>query len=302
MHFPISENNHIHIEKLKMYGSSEMITRIAPTPSGYLHIGNAFSFVLTYILSKVNNGKILLRIDDLDQARIRKEYIDDIFETVDWLNISYDIGPKSTDDFLQNWSQQSRIHQYHSLIEKLESIEGLCYYCSCSRSTTQPCNCASKKLGYIQNETALKVKVPYQEITINDVKGKTIYHDVNDFIIKRKDGIPAYQIASLADDIYYHINFVVRGMDLLPSTAAQLFLGEQLQESEFSNMLFLHHDLIKNEQQEKLSKSAGAVSIKYMREHNLKPEVIYNRVADYLQIKSDVSSMEELLDSTLSSF
>ena len=73
----------------------KMKTRIAPTPSGFLHVGNAVSFLITYCLAKSENGKLLLRIDDLDRERYRKEYVDDIFYTLDWLGIQYDEGPSS---------------------------------------------------------------------------------------------------------------------------------------------------------------------------------------------------------------
>ena len=93
-------------------------TRIAPTPSGFLHAGNGISFILTYVIARAFEGQILLRIDDLDAERMRPEYVEDIFKTLDWLGLEYDEGPTSPDDFYQNFSQHKRLDIYNHLIEK----------------------------------------------------------------------------------------------------------------------------------------------------------------------------------------
>jgi glutamyl-tRNA synthetase len=83
-------------------------TRIAPTPSGYLHLGNAYSFLLTKALAKKHGAKILLRIDDLDRDRYRPEYVEDIFATLDFLEIKIDQGPKNSKEMESTWSQVHR--------------------------------------------------------------------------------------------------------------------------------------------------------------------------------------------------
>ena len=83
-------------------------TRLAPTPSGFLHIGNGAAFVATWALARAFEGKILLRIDDLDAERMRPEYIEDIFKTLDWLGLDWDEGPFSVGDFFKNWSETMR--------------------------------------------------------------------------------------------------------------------------------------------------------------------------------------------------
>ena len=93
-----------------------MKTRIAPTPSGFLHVGNAVSFLITYCLAKSENGKLLLRIDDLDRERYRKEYLEDIFYALDWLGIQYDEGPSSVADFDKYWSQHQRLSLYDDVL------------------------------------------------------------------------------------------------------------------------------------------------------------------------------------------
>ncbi|MGL4369957.1 MAG: glutamate--tRNA ligase family protein, partial [Spirochaetota bacterium] len=85
-------------------------TRIAPTPSGYLHLGNIYSFTLTWLAAKMTGASIVLRIDDLDSGRRRTEYIDDIFRVLELAGISCDAGPAGTEDFLKNHSQHTRRH------------------------------------------------------------------------------------------------------------------------------------------------------------------------------------------------
>jgi glutamyl-tRNA synthetase len=87
--------------------------------------------------------------------------------------------------------------------------------------------------------------------------------EMKNFMVRRKDGVPAYQLASLVDDLHFGIDFIVRGADLWPSTLAQHYLAKQLGEASFSAIRFYHHPLLKNEQGEKLSKSAGAFSVKH---------------------------------------
>jgi len=108
-------------------------TRIAPTPSGYLHLGNILSFVLTAGLARKTGASILLRIDDMDQERVRKEYLDDIFETLSFLNIPWDEGARSTEEHQQFFSQKLRQKNYQEALKKLES-DNLLFACNCSRA------------------------------------------------------------------------------------------------------------------------------------------------------------------------
>ena len=109
-------------------------TRLAPTPSGYLHLGNIISFLITVSLAKKHGAKILLRIDDLDQKRVKQEYIEDIFDTIDFLEIPYDEGPRNLKDFNQNYSQVHRQALYHAVIEELKD-NNFVFPCDCSRKT-----------------------------------------------------------------------------------------------------------------------------------------------------------------------
>src|SRR5688500_4640510 len=108
-------------------------TRIAPTPSGYLHAGNALSFILTKALAERTGAKILLRIDDLDQERVRKEYVQDIFDTLDFLGIEWHEGPRNYEDYKNHYSQQHRMDHYTSALQQLLEKNAV-FSCTCSRS------------------------------------------------------------------------------------------------------------------------------------------------------------------------
>ena len=94
-------------------------TRLAPTPSGYLHRGNLFSFALTWLLARKDGLQILLRIDDMDRARFRPEYLEDIFRSLDSLGINYDEGPSGPDDFHSRWSQMHRRELYDYALSQM---------------------------------------------------------------------------------------------------------------------------------------------------------------------------------------
>ena len=286
-------------------------TRIAPTPSGFLHAGNGISFILTYAIARAFEGQILLRIDDLDAERMRPEYVEDIFKTLDWLGLEYDEGPTSPDDFYQNFSQHKRLDIYNHLIKKLQTA-GLLYECHCSRKQINltstnglyPKTCRNNYLtanDIHKKETAWRIKVNEETIiSFNEWQKVKISIQldtaVGDFIIKRKNGLPAYQIASLADDELYKINFIVRGHDLFNSTAAQVFLAEQIGDLPFTKNTFYHHSLFKNTEGVKFSKSEGAISLKEWRKTHQSPLELYKKAAEWLGFSPKIVESIENLD------
>ena len=288
-------------------------TRIAPTPSGLLHEGNGASFILTYALARAYEGQILLRIDDLDAARMRLDYLDDIFKMLDWLGIKWDEGPSSVADFQQNWSQHHRLDLYQNALEKLRYTEGVVYACNCSRKQINeaslnglyPQTCRFKKLDFNEKETAWRIHVP--ESTIVSFKNFdletlkihhspfTIHHLIGDFVVRQKNSLPAYQVASVVDDTHFGINFIVRGSDLWTSTTAQVFVAEQLGRTEFTDSLFIHHKLLTNEQGEKLSKSKGASALAEWRKAGKTSELLVKQVAKWLNLQ-EIGNLNELID------
>ncbi len=287
-------------------------TRIAPTPSGFLHIGNLYAFVLTWLIAKVNGGTVRLRIDDLDAARMRTAYLEDIFSTLDYIGLVPDEGPSGVDDFLRHHSQQLRVQNYLRVIEQLQNA-GLLYGCTCSRSSIMAINpagiypgtCRNLQKGFEGSEIAWRMALPADaHIRFRDCLNGTpqqvdLNAEMGDFVVRRKDGVPAYQVASLADDLLYGINLVVRGSDLLTSTAAQLSLAKSACFKEFENVEWHHHDLVKNEHNEKLSKSAGDYPLRMMMDGGLKKGDLIGRIAALLRM--DAARCKTLEDLRLAS-
>ena len=270
---------------------SILYSRIAPTPSGYLHVGNAFNFLLTDYLVRQAGGQLRLRIDNLDAPRIRPEYVDDIFMTLHWLGIEWQQGPQDAAAQQEQYTQQLRLPRYHKLIERLIST-GNVFACTCSRKDLQshstdgqyPGTCRYKGLPLDTPDAALRIITPEESIiTFKDAIAGTIsinlYQQNRDFIIRRRDGIPAYHVGSLCDDVDYSTNLIVRGKDLLESTAAQLYLAAILGENAFTQIQFYHHPLLIDDGGGKLSKSAGSASLKHLREHGKSNNAIRQQFA-----------------------
>lgn len=222
--------------------------RLAPTPSGYLHAGNIYNFQRNVDIARSHpDGKILLRIDDMDAARTRPEYIVNIFETLDNLGIVPDEGPKSLLDFEENWSQRLRMHLYVDALERLRA-GGHLFACGLSRAELAPFG------------NSYPVKLRHQGLSLDDPgvnwRIKTPEGFVlPDFVVRRRGGLPAYQLASVVDDLYFDITHIVRGADLLSSTLAQKYLAQCLGAPEFQEIVILHHPLLLDEHGQKLSKS-----------------------------------------------
>lgn len=281
-------------------------SRIAPTPSGYLHLGNIFSFVFTWLYVRKNKGKLLLRIDDLDKARIRKEYIDDIFYTLDWLGIDYDEGPSGTEDFLKNYSQHIRKELYYESLQNLKNQHHL-FACTCSRAAIKANSisgqyagtCLPLKISFDTKNTAWRLVNPKQTcIQITDkILGETsidLANYINYPVLKRKDNLPAYQIASLVDDTYYQINTVIRGEDLLPSTALQIYLAQITDKPAFAKANFLHHSLIKGTANQKLSKSQAAPAVHLWKNRSNGKIELFREIAVLLNV--DPHKIENIHD------
>ncbi len=263
--------------------------RIAPTPSGFLHLGNALNFTLNWLVARLAPaGRLLLRIDDLDADRKREEYVQDVFDTLEWLGLDWDEGPRSVADFEMNWSQHLRLDLYRNLLDDLRR-RNLLFACQKSRRDLAP----------YHGEYPLAFRSQGLDLDDPDVAWRIMTppgFPMPDFVVRRRDGIPAYQIASLADDFRYGITHIVRGEDLLASTRAQGFLAECLERPDFQWIQCLHHPLITDASGEKLSKSAGATSLRHLREHGGSPQVVYAQTAQLLGLEQrSYWSAEELL-------
>jgi glutamyl/glutaminyl-tRNA synthetase len=265
--------------------------RLAPTPSGYLHLGNALNFILNWLAARHTPGaRLLLRIDDLDADRKRPEYVQDVFDTLHWLGLDWEDGPRDATDFESHWSQYRRLDAYNRLLQILREKNCL-FACQKSRKALAP-----YEGGYptLFREQGLSLDDPDVAWRICTPPGAAL----PDFVVRRRDGVPAYQIANVADDLYFGITHIIRGADLSASTEAQLFLAEMIGASAFMNIRFLFHPLLLDASGQKLSKSAGAAALAFRRMQGENPEFVFQAVARLLQMRADpdaVSSAAALL-------
>jgi glutamyl/glutaminyl-tRNA synthetase len=260
-------------------------TRIAPTSSGFLHLGNVLSFVITIGLARKTGATVLLRIDDMDQERYQDDYVQDIFNVLEYLELPYDEGPRNLQEFREQYSQIHRLPMYQQALQHLQTT-GKVFACTCSRSQLQQGSYAGTCIPHnyplhspnanwrLFTETAeLKLK------TLNEQKSIALPEQMQYFVVKKKDGKPAYQLASVIDDLHFKVDLVVRGLDLWPSTIAQLCLAQHLPPNSFHQTTFYHHPLLTDKEGNKLSKTAGSVSIQHLMKEGKKKEEIYKLLA-----------------------
>lgn len=280
------------------------VTRFAPTPSGFLHIGNVYSFVITWLWARKNHGQILLRIDDLDRERVRPAYVDNIFQTLEWLGLDWDLGPSSATQFESEFSQRHRMGLYQDALGKLAEA-GAVFGCNCSRRMLKelgvedayPGICKRKALDLTAKDIAWRLNTDgLHKLRLVGDRGTietTLPESQHYFIVKRRDGIPAYHLASLVDDEYFGVNAVVRGEDLYESTLAQLALAERLRMKGFADNYFLHHPLILTDG-EKLSKSQKSPSV--LEEFSGDKQRLLRTLGGWLGLDSEVcGSLDQML-------
>jgi glutamyl/glutaminyl-tRNA synthetase len=281
--------------------SEPIVSRLAPTPSGFLHLGNAVNFTLTWLLTRQAGGTLHLRIDDLDRARFRPVYLDNIFQTIEWLGVDYDAGPSGPADFEQHYSQRHQLPAYEAVLQQLAQVPGLLQASTRSRTGATP----AATVPLHTPEAAWRAQVPPDtEISFPDAaQGSTtvpLGALMPDFVVRKKDGAAAYQVASVVDDLRLGTNLLVRGLDLQASTAAQLWLARQLPETAPFNatrIRFYHHDLLLAPDGQKLSKSTQAGGYGGIVNEAAGPQVVYEAVAQLLGLPpGPVGSLSELAD------
>ena len=281
-------------------------TRVAPTPSGLLHFGNVLSFAITAALAEKNKAKILLRIDDLDRERVRKEYVQDIFDTRTFWRYPGMKGPRNFHEYENEYSQIHRLNLYNNALEKLKD-GGHVFACTCSRAQVRknnpdeiyPGTCRKKGIPLNAKDVSWRLRTDAaKEITINTFDEGIVKSNLpaamQDFVVRKKDGYPAYQLASVIDDLYFGVDRVVRGEDLYDSTLAQVYLASVLNAGDFKNIIFHHHPLLVASSGDKLSKSAGDTSVRYLRERGKRPADIYTEIAAMLGLKETINHWRQL--------
>ena len=281
-------------------------TRLAPTPSGYLHLGNVASFVLTVGLARNHGAKILLRIDDMDRERVRPEYLQDIFDTLKFLDIPWDEGPCDVDEFTTSYSQIHRLDLYRAAWNELAG-SGLLFGCSCSRKqftlepggSVYPGNCLNEQIPLDRHGISWRLKAEAGiPVVLHDLNSAPVHFTLPSSVqyiqVRKKDGHPSYQLSSILDDDHFGVDLIVRGHDLFDSTLAQLHMSSLLKGNAFGNSVFFHHPLLMGTNGQKLSKSGGSTSINHLRKIGAEPADVFSLIAGTLGRSGKFQTWEEL--------
>lgn len=234
------------------------IGRIAPSPTGYLHHGHASTFKIAQQRAKDNNGILILRNEDLDPHRCKPEYASAMIADLQLIGIQWDVGPIN---------QTDRMPLYLKIWEQLKNSNHI-YPCTLSRKEIENCSPPpppSENFSHMSSPGNInwRFRVPKnQTISFNDAnygpQSFTCGHDFDDFVVWRLDGIPSYELAVVIDDYDMKITEVVRGADLLSSTARQLLLYSALN---WTPPTFFHCPLIYDQNGQPLSKRNRSKSI-----------------------------------------
>ncbi len=272
-------------------GASPYRGRLAPSPTGYLHLGHARTFATAWRRARAAGGTVVLRNDDLDRDRVRPEYVRGFLEDLKWLGLDWDEGPDRGGPF-RPYSQSERMPHYAAALSRLRE-GGWVYPCTCSRRDIQgavaaphagddepvyPGTCRGRRLEALPPGTRFswRFRVPDGE-TVAFVDGGfgaqswVAGRDFGDFIAWRHDGVPSYQLACVVDDAAMRITEVVRGADLLPSTARQWLLHRALG---FEPPAFHHCPLVLDPSGVRLAKRHEALSLRALRESGKTPAEI----------------------------
>ena len=256
--------------------SDKVVVRIPPSPTGNLHIGTARTALFNYLFAKQNNGKVLLRIEDTDKERSKKEFEENIIESLEWLGIKYD----------GELTRQSERGETYKKYLKIMLDNGSAYV---SKEEV-------KEEG--QRAEVIRFKNPNKKIMFEDVvRGQVEFDttDLKDFVIAKSEEEPLYHLAVVVDDNESGVTHIIRGEDHISNTPRQILIQEALG---FERPVYAHIPLILAPDRSKLSKRHGAVSLLEYRDKGYLPEA----TANYLALlgwnpgtDQEIFTMEELI-------
>jgi len=278
--------------KLETRNAKPYRGRLAPSPTGLLHLGHARTFWIAYRRAVEHDGVLVLRNEDLDPDRSRPEFAAAAVEDLRWLGICWQEGPEIGGPY-GPYSQSQRRDFYLKTWRQLREA-GAIYPCSCSRkdllqAAQAPHDADDEPIypGTCRERTSdaespaginWRFRVPDGEtISFDDLRqGRQEFvagRDFGDFLVWRRDDVPAYQLAVVVDDAAMRITEVVRGVDLLRSTARQILLARAL---DISLPDYYHCPLVLDENGARLAKRHDALSIRALRSSGASPEVLMN--------------------------
>lgn len=266
-----------------------MIGRLAPSPTGALHLGNARSFLLAWLSVRARGGTLLLRIEDIDGPRVKAGAGEQVLDDLAWLGLDWDGEPVL---------QSDRLEHYTAAADELLA-RGLAYPCVCTRKEVEaaasaphegaddgpvyPGTCRGRfadldaARAATGRDPALRFRVDVDAAPFEDAfLGARPGHVAGDFVVQKRDGGPAYQLAVVVDDAAQGVTEVLRADDLLPSTPRQLLLYEALG---LTPPTFLHVPLVVGADGRRLAKRHGDTSLRWFRQQGVAAERLVGHLA-----------------------
>ena len=275
--------------------------RFAPSPTGDLHVGNIRTALFDWAYARHTGGTFLFRIEDTDTTRVTEEYIQAAIETLKWLGLQWDEGPEvggPNGPYLQS----QRLHIYAEWAQKFLDQKDA-YHCYCTpeeleavREEQRKANVAPGYNGHCRDltdaevaaykaegrEAVVRMRMPEGTTTfVDEIRGEVTFDHkfVPDFVLVRADGSPLYTLAVAVDDVLMGVTHVLRGEDLLSSTPRQIRVYQAMGVAEADYPVFAHLPFVMGQDNAKLSKRNGEVSIAWYREQGYLPEAICNYLA-----------------------
>jgi len=281
--------------------SKKVKVRFAPSPTGDLHVGNIRTALFDWAYARHTGGTFLFRIEDTDTTRVTDEYIQAAIDTLKWLGLNWDEGPEVGGEN-GPYLQSQRLNIYAEWAQKFLDQKDA-YHCYCSaeeleavREAQRAANVAPGYNGHCRDLTAVQIsdfkaqgrqpvvrmRMPDGGTTFTDlIRGEVSFDHkfVPDFVLVRGDGSPLYTLAVAVDDVLMKVTHVLRGEDLLSSTPRQIRVYQAMGLSESDYPVFAHLPFVMGQDNAKLSKRNGEVSIAWYREKGFLPEAICNYLA-----------------------
>lgn len=272
-------------------------TRFAPSPTGDLHLGGAWTALASWALARASGGTTVLRVEDIDTPRVVRGSTERIMEDLAWLDLDWDEGPVTGGPHAP-YTQSDRASVYDARLAELAAA-GLTYPCDCSRaeiSRVASAPHAGEEIVYpgtcrnaprdreMKRSPAIRLRVPDgAPVVFEDlVRGRIEQHvevSVGDFVLRRGDGVYAYQLVVAIDDAAMGISHVVRADDLLASTARQILLMRLLGAPESAIPSYAHVPMVMGPDGDRLAKRAGSATIRQLRQRGLPRDEIVGQLA-----------------------
>lgn len=268
--------------------------RFAPSPTGYIHLGNVWTAFLAWLQVRQQKGTLILRIEDIDEQRSKPEYTQALLEDLAWLGLDWDEGPGKGGPY-GPYIQQERYYLYEKALQELQA-KHLLYPCYCSRARLQAIGAPhegehrlydghcygmpEEQRRQMDRKPSWRVHVPHVSVSFTDGSygpfSDYLPRVCGDFVVRRADGLYAYQLAVAVDDGSMGITHVLRGRDLLSSTAQQIWLMEVLG---YTPPSYTHVPMLIDASGNRLSKRQQGITVRSLRDRGVQADAILSALA-----------------------